>query len=182
MTCSDGSFNPDNGKGSLGWIISTTDKVTLAKGAGPVDGNPSSSYRSELGGLIAVLYIIYKICHYYQVTDGKIKYHCDNKGVIRNVFSSWQQTISQFLGTDYDLVHTAQLLLHALPITVVAEWVKGHYDGDYREHKHDLNDEADRLATNFNKRPPTGFIQKKMPSSIPNYAVQLLHDGSTITT
>ena len=50
-----------------------------------------------------------------------------------------------------------------------------------REHKHDLNDEADRLANNFNKRPPAGFNQKKMPSCISNYAVQLMHDGSTIT-
>jgi hypothetical protein len=63
VTCSDGSFNPDSGKGSLGWIVSTTDQKTLAKGAGPVDSHPSlvSSYQSELGGLIAVLYTIYRI-------------------------------------------------------------------------------------------------------------------------
>jgi hypothetical protein len=84
VTYSDGSFNPDSGKGSLGWIVSTTDQKILAKGAGPVDGHPSlmSSYRSELDGLITILYTLYRICKYHQVTDGKIKYHCDNKGVI----------------------------------------------------------------------------------------------------
>jgi hypothetical protein len=79
-------------------------------------------------------------------------------------------------------VHTAKTLPIAHPIIVVAEWIKGRYDGEYREYRYDLNDQVDRLATNFNRRPPAGFIQKKMPSPIPNYAVQLLYDGSTITT
>ncbi len=57
MTCSDGSNDPVLQTGSHGWIISTTDKDVLAQGAGPTDGNPStlSSYRAELGGLLAIL-------------------------------------------------------------------------------------------------------------------------------
>jgi hypothetical protein len=31
VMCSDGSFDPDKKLGSHGWIISTTDKITLAK-------------------------------------------------------------------------------------------------------------------------------------------------------
>ncbi len=63
-----------------------------------------SSYRAELGGLTAVLYAIYRICLHYQVESGKIKYHCNDKGVINSVFSNKPPTISQYLTTDYDLM------------------------------------------------------------------------------
>jgi hypothetical protein len=64
VTCSDGSFDAETNKGSHGWVIATTDKQILAQGAGPTDDQPSSvsSYRAELGGLIAVLYTIFRIC------------------------------------------------------------------------------------------------------------------------
>jgi hypothetical protein len=184
VTCSDGSFVPDKKLGSHGWIISTTDKATLAQGAGPTDGHPNSmsSYRAELGGLITILYIIYRICSHYDVDSGKAKYHCDNKGVIKNVFSTSTPTISQFLHTDYDLVVIAKRLLRLLPVTIVAEWVKGHYTGDNREHKHDLNDMADQLAGKFNKNPPRVLKQQSLPCSLPGYSIRLIHDGSTITT
>jgi hypothetical protein len=101
--------------------------------------------------------------------------------VITNVFSNKPTTISQFLHADYDLVHVAKLLVTLIPATIVAEWVKGHYTGDYREHKHDLNDRADKLATKFNANPPAILKQKKMPCPLPGYAIRLIHDGSTIT-
>ena len=141
-----------------------------------------SSYRAELGGLIAILYTIYRICSHYQVKSGKLKYHCDNKGVIKNVFTNQPPTISQFLATDYDLIATAKRLLTLIPATIVTEWVKGHYTGDFREHKHNLNDKADKLAATFNKHPHPSYVQKTMPCSLPNYAIRLIHDGSTITT
>ena len=60
LACSDGSFYPEACTGSHGWVLAT-EQQTLLQGAGPDDGHPSlmSSYRSELGGLLAVLYIIY---------------------------------------------------------------------------------------------------------------------------
>jgi hypothetical protein len=74
------------------------------------------------------------------VDSGKAKYHCDNKGVLREVFSPQTPTISQFLQTDKDLVIIAKLLVTLLPIAIIAERVKGHYTGDNRELKHNLND------------------------------------------
>jgi hypothetical protein len=56
------------------------------------------------------------------------------------------------------------------------------YTGGNREHKHDLNDKADKLAGVFNKNPPIAFKQHKLPCLIPGYSICLLHDGSTITT
>ncbi len=59
------------------------------------------------------------MCH--EITTGKIKYYCDNKGVITNVFSTTVPGISPFLNTDYDLVLAAKTLLHLISITVAAE-------------------------------------------------------------
>ena len=173
ITCSDGSFNPQTKKGSHGWVLSDVDKSIMAQGSGPADGHPDlmSSYRAELGGLIAILYTIYRICQYQQVTSGKFKYHCDNKGVITNVFSHKPTTITQFLQADYDLVQIAKTLVTLIPATIVAEWVKGHYTGEFREHKHDLNERADRLANKFNENPPPTLKQFKMPCPLAGYAI-----------
>lgn len=183
ITCSDGSFDPQTKKGSHGWVLSNTDRVTLAQGSGPADGHPTlmSSYRAELGGLIAILYTIYRICQFHQVSSGKFNYYCDNKGVLTNVFSNKPTTITQFLHADYDLVYVAKQLVTLIPATIVANWVKGHYTGEYREHKHDLNEQADKLATKFNACPPTVLKQVRMPCTVPGYAIRLVYDGSTIT-
>jgi Tfp pilus assembly protein PilN len=46
-------------------------------------------------------------------------------------------------------VQVAKTLVTLIPATIVAEWVKGHYTGEYREHKHDLNNRADKFAINL---------------------------------
>ncbi len=184
IACSDGSYDPKHQTGSHGWIFASTDKNILAQGAGPADGHPAlmSSYRTELGGLLAVLYTIYRICQHYQVTSGKMSYYCDNKGVISNVFSHCAPSISHYFHTDADLVMEARHLLTLLPVTILAGWVKGHYVGDHREYKHDLNDQVDQLADRFNKHPDPAFAPKRMPCTIPGYAIRLIYDNSLLTT
>jgi hypothetical protein len=54
----------------------------------------------------------------------------------------------------------ARQLLTLIPVTVLAGWVKGHYHGDHREYKHDLNDSVDKLAGDFSKHPDPAFIPK----------------------
>jgi hypothetical protein len=87
-----------------------------------------------------------------------MKYHCENKGVLTNVFSPTAPGITPYLQTDADLVMKAKCLLNAIPITILVEWVKGHYNGKDREYKHDLNDIADSLATSFNRSPHPHFV------------------------
>jgi hypothetical protein len=89
--------------------------------------------------------------------------------------------MSRFLHADYDLVHVAKTLLALIPATIVAEWVKGHFTGEHREYKHDLNEKADRLATSFNMQTPPAYKQCKMSTPPPNYAIHLLHNSSNIT-
>jgi hypothetical protein len=169
LACSDGSFFPEEHTGSHGWVLASTDQQILLQGAGPDDGHPRlmSSYRSELGGLLAVLYTIYRICQHYHVTSGKLRYYCDNKGVLTNVFSPLAPGLAPYLQTDADLVMEAKRLLGIIPITILAEWVKGHYSGKDKEFKHELNDTADNLATSFNRHPQPPFLPQVKPVAPP---------------
>ncbi len=81
-----------------------------------------TSYRADLGGLLAILCTTY------------CKYKCDNKAVINNVFSNQPPTMSQHIITDYDLMQTAKHLLTLIPATIIAEWVIGHCTGKFRDH------------------------------------------------
>jgi hypothetical protein len=96
---------------------------TIASGSGPDHTSKPcmSSYRSELGGILAALYIIHRICQYYQISSGFAILYCDNRGAIANAFKTLVPSISSTLRPDYDLLSLTQYL--------VGEWVKGHYAG-----------------------------------------------------
>jgi hypothetical protein len=89
-------------------------RVPLSTGAGPMCRNPtlSSACRSELSGLVAILFLVTKICAYHQIESGKITLYCDNKGAINNIFHRTYTGISQYLYTDSDLVICCKILAH----------------------------------------------------------------------
>jgi hypothetical protein len=113
LSCSNGYYDPQLSTGTHGSVFSTTQKDILLQSAGPTDGHPkvNSPYRSELSGLLAVLYITKFICHFHAVTSGSLVVLCDNKGALRNIFSKKYTGISPFLYTDFDLITEAQSLL-----------------------------------------------------------------------
>jgi hypothetical protein len=163
-------------------VLASAVRGTVSSGSGVDDGHPAlmSSYRSELGGILALLYIIYRICKYYDLSSGKAVFYCDNKVAIGNSFKSAPSGITPFFQPDYDLLGLIHELVTLILITVVGNWVKGHYTGTERQLQHDLNDEADKLASNhlFNQSPP--FNTHKCPQPFPGYRV-LLYDNSVIT-
>jgi hypothetical protein len=57
--------------GGHGWVFSMKEEVILT-GSGPADGIPDliSSFQSELGGILSVLHIIYRIGQFYVVREG----------------------------------------------------------------------------------------------------------------
>lgn len=114
VVCSDGSFNPTQGTDTHGWVIASMTRVPLSTGAGPMCRNPtlSSACRSELSGLVAILFLVTKICAYHQIESGKITLYCDNKGAIYNIFHHTYTGISQYLYTDSDLVICCKILAH----------------------------------------------------------------------
>ncbi len=154
MACSDGAYDTGTSVASHGWVFaSNTIEMIQATGAGPVDGykNLISSCRAELSGIVAILYMIHRIYNYYNITTGGAKCYCDNKGALRTVFEKPTTGIKPYFTTDHDLVEIAQYLLTILPITVLHEWVKGHYTGSKKEYKHTLNHRADALATRYQR-------------------------------
>jgi hypothetical protein len=62
----------------------------IATTAGPVDGHPAmvTLYRAELSGIIATLYIIYRVSCYYNIVEGAMTFYCDNKGALNNAFKA----------------------------------------------------------------------------------------------
>jgi hypothetical protein len=83
--------------------------------------------------------------------------------------------------TDHDLVEVAQALLLLIPVAISTSWVKGHYTGADRQYQHDLNDEADKLAGQYQGwQVPHHTIRQPLPP--PNYSIRLLHDSSVLTS
>ncbi len=128
-----------------------------------------------------MLYTIYHNCQHFHVTTGQLGYYCDNKGVLANVFSPTAPGMAPYLQADADLVMEAKRLINIIPITILAAWAKGHYQGKDKEYRHVLNETADSLATSFNNTPQPQFIPCVKPIAPPNYGARLLYDGSTIT-
>ena len=148
-----------------------------------MDGHPTlvTSYRAELSGIVATLYLVYRICQFYSITVEAAKLYCDNKEALKNAFSPIKEGITPYFNTDHDLVEVAQSLLQLLPITIGHEWVKGHYEGKNKQYLHYLNKEVDEIAGAYqlHQRPhPT--VRKPLPP--PGFRIRLLYESSVITS
>jgi ribonuclease HI len=184
LACSDGAFDSTQGTGTFGWVLATQDKHIRFRCAGPVDGHPSftSAYRAELSGLLAVLYIIGRVCDYLHVMDRSLHIYCDNKSAIKNVFKKNYRSLTVCLDTDYDIIRQAKILLHQLPIKVKAEWVKGFSTAKKTSTPEEINIIADHLAASYADCNPQLYRPSRLPLPPPNYAVRILFDGSVITS
>ncbi len=183
LCCTDGSFVRETGQCHHGWIISNEVRQTLAEGSGPGHGNTQllSSYRAELGGLLALLYIVNRISVYHSISTGKMRIYCDNRSALNTVTTSAQRGITPFLTSDYDLIDLIRIQASELSFPLVGEWVKGHYTGNKREFKHDLNDRADYLATLAHQNP-SPFTTKPSVEAPPGYHVRLSDKNGLITS
>jgi len=154
----------------------------LATVKGPVDGHPelTASYRAELSGIIAALYIIYRVSLYYNIIEGGMTLYCDNKGALQNAFKPIKPGVTPYFNTDHDLLEVAQALLPLIPIVISTSWVKGHYQGKNKQYQHVLNDEADRLVGQYQEKQYTHYSNRK-PTPPPNYRIRLEYDSSIVT-
>jgi hypothetical protein len=171
-------------KSSHAWVFGDNLGSFLAAGAGPTDGHPAllSSYCAELSSLLGLLYIIYRICRYYDLHNHNVTIFCDNNSAIRNIFSHPMPGITPFLKPDYDLLETVQYLPSMIPLAIAGQWVKGHYNGKQREFQHDLNDKTDALAMAYQQQQQAPFHTRRLPYAPPNYSVRLLHNNTVITS
>jgi len=129
VTCSNGAHDADTGTGSHAWVLASAVRGTMSSGSGTDDGHPD--FMS--GGILALLYIIYCICLYYDISSGKTVLYCDHKGAIGNSFKLAPPGITFFLDPDYYLLGLIHELVKLIPITVIGHWVKGHYKGRDRQ-------------------------------------------------
>jgi ribonuclease HI len=182
--CSDGAFRQDINQGAHTWVFSTGKKEILWKGSGPSMGHleAMTPYRAELCGLMACLYMLHWVCTMETVNCGKATLYCNNETALKEVFTTpqWPNNPYNKLQSDTDLITCARDLLVQLSarITIMKEWVKGHYSGPNRKLKHDLNDLADKLAGDFN---PHKRIQSNDPPLLqPFYEAELIHQNSIV--
>jgi hypothetical protein len=75
--------------------------------------------------------------------------YCDNKGALKNAFKTIKPGITPYFNIDHDLLEVAQALLTLIPIVISTSWVKGHYVGKDKKYQHVLNEEADKLAGQY---------------------------------
>jgi hypothetical protein len=69
-----------------------------------------------------------------------------------------------------------------IPITIVGEWVKGHYTGKNRRREHDLYGMARSLVADHLESQQGKFRTSHCPTPHPGYAVRMLYDNSVITS
>ena len=156
------TFATDGGlkgtRGTFGWIISSSTKVVLFEGAGPVDGpfDSASSTRSELGGFAAVL-LFYQVLRsqWASLPPCTYRWVCDSKAAISNTSKATDSnriTTGQPNNADYLGIIKEQMQLLEQPIEPV--WVKGHQAGtrvtfDSTSDQADINHNnyVDNLAT-----------------------------------
>jgi hypothetical protein len=124
LACSDGAYCPETYNDSHSWIFGTSTQPCMAAGAGSTDGHSTSmsSYRTELGGIVAALYIIQRICEYYDMAVGKATLYCDNKGALTKSFQPVTPGISPYMSPSYDLLLLAKQLIARI---LSPYWVNG---------------------------------------------------------
>lgn len=111
----------------------------------------NSVFRTELGGIVALLHILLCICRYHTLTTGNITLYCDCQSAINKTIKKTYGGVKCYLGTNYDSLHKGRTLLKELKakVTITLSWINGHYEGEGKSVLHSLNEVAHHLAYNF---------------------------------
>jgi hypothetical protein len=102
--------------------------------------------------------------------------------VLTNSFKYITPGISPFFSADYDILHLLKQLLATIPITIVGEWVKGHYTGKRKKIQHRLNETADAVAGAHLEAQGYTSPTNQPPVPYPGYRVRLLKDNHVLTS
>jgi hypothetical protein len=92
-----------------------------------VPGHPEeqSSYRGELGGILAGIVFANKVCNENNIKEGKCIMGCDNKGALSASFG-WKTPNPNWVC--FDLVGMIRYHLRLSPIQWEPIHIKGHQD------------------------------------------------------
>jgi hypothetical protein len=102
------------GVGYHSWILATESEDILLAGGGPDNGPGKymTSYRSELGGIIAGLAVLGTLLRSVLINARRIKFICDNSATILASNRELTQSIFHRTEGDHDLIATMKYLQH----------------------------------------------------------------------
>ena len=141
---SDGSYKDDRSSAAF-----TTTPEKEIKGSLTIPGNKDeqSSYRAELGGILASIVYANKIAAKYDITDGSCMMICDNKGALASSFG-YKKINPRW--KCYDLLCMTRFQLKNSPLKWTHKHVKGHQDNNTTYENLDIisqaNVDVDTLA------------------------------------
>jgi hypothetical protein len=120
------------GVGYHGWVLATKEETILLRGGGPDDGIQSlmTSYRSELGGLVAGLTVLGAIFRSGTLNIRSIRFICDNESAVTAARRPTSEIIFHNTKCDWDLIVTIQdrIARWCKGIAFSFHWVKGNAD------------------------------------------------------
>jgi hypothetical protein len=120
------------GVGYHGWVLATKEETILLRRGGPDDGIQSlmTSYRSEIGGLVAGLTVLGTLFRSGTMNIRSIRFICDNKSAVTAARRPKSESIFHNTICDWDLIATIQDLIvrWCNGIALSFHWVKGHAD------------------------------------------------------
>jgi hypothetical protein len=102
-----------SGVGYHGWVLTTKDETILLRGGGPDEGIQSlmTSYRSELGGLVAGLAVLGTLFRAGTIHILSVKFLCDNDSAVTAARRLETNSIFHNTKYDWDLIMTIQDLI-----------------------------------------------------------------------
>jgi hypothetical protein len=101
------------GVGYHGWFLATKEETILLRGGGPDDGIQSlmTSYRSELGGMVAGLAVLGTLFRSGAMNIRSIRFICDNESAVTVERRPKSESIFHNTICDRDLIVTIQDLI-----------------------------------------------------------------------
>jgi len=114
----------------------------------PGDKDEQSSYRGELGGILASIVYTNGLCRRNNVTTGKCTMGCDNTGALSAIFG-WKRPTPRW--ASYDLICMIKYHIKQSPIQWVKKHVKGHQDDHKNFQELDEFSQANVLADQLAK-------------------------------
>lgn len=144
----DGSYKSKHG--TAAFVIQNSSQTSgRIIGCHRTPGHPSEqdSFRSEVGGILAIVLLTNQLCQHYAISSGTMELACDCQSALTVIFVHEWDTPTQ---ASYDLIHAARKAILCSPITWRWRHVKGHQDRhttlDQLDWRSQLNVEIDSLA------------------------------------
>ena len=145
-----------------------------------VPGHPSeqSSYRGELGGILAGIVYTNKKCEENNITEGKCIFGCDNKGALAASFG-WKTPNPNWVC--FDIVSMIRYHLRSSNIKWEGKHIKGHQDNGIKFSELSVEAQANVIA---DKKAKEELRRREIPIENNNTEGQPWHikcKGQTIT-